>query len=110
MSFFSQVPSHFVPRLVEVGRERLDRCDEAAESNDGFMWTRLAGDLHAFAGEASIMGLTGIGDEARRAEDEARAAAATGAITAEARASLKTRLAALRASIDQLASTIVAPG
>src|SRR5688572_29161112 len=82
MSFFSQVPSHFVPRLVEVGRERLDRCDEAVESDDAFVWIRLAADLHALAGEASIMGLTTIGDAARAADDETRAAAAS-TITAE---------------------------
>ena len=104
MDLPSNIPRHFAARLVEVGRERIERCDRDVESDDPFAWTRLAGQLHAFAGEASLMGLVELGDLARVTELQARAEAARAAITDEARASLREKMRAIRASIDALAA------
>ena len=99
------IPPRFAERLVQVGRDRLDRCAGAVSAVDSFVWTGLAADLHALAGEAAMMGLVAIGDLARKAEDEARAAAAQGVLE-EHRDAMSARIAQLRASLDELEGTL----
>lgn len=101
MSLPASVPPRFAVRLVQVGRERLDRCASAVSAADSYVWIHLAADLHALAGEAAMMGLVAIGDLARKAEDECRAAAAQGVLD-EHRVAMQARIAQLRASLDEV--------
>ena len=100
------IPPRFAVRLVEVGRERLGRCRSDVTSEDPFAWTRMAADLHALAGEASMMGLVALGELARTAEDEARTAAASGSIGEDARKNMQARIGAIDASLSELAAIV----
>ena len=58
----------FLARFIEDGHDRARRASEAC----GRRFDLAAGELHALAGEAALLGLARIDDLARRAERAAR--------------------------------------
>jgi HPt (histidine-containing phosphotransfer) domain-containing protein len=60
----------FLPRFVEAAKSRLARARSLLEMDDA---KTLARELHALAGEAKMLGLFGIAEDASRGEVLARA-------------------------------------
>jgi HPt (histidine-containing phosphotransfer) domain-containing protein len=62
--------ARFLPRFVEAAKGRLARARSLLEIDDA---KALARELHALAGEARMLGLFGIAQDASRGEVLARA-------------------------------------
>ena len=63
-----ELRTRFLARFIEDGHDRARRAGEAC----GQRFDLAAGELHALAGEAALLGLARIDDLARRAERAAR--------------------------------------
>ncbi len=59
----------FLPMFIETARDRLKKAEALAISNET---KALADELHAFAGEAGVLGLFSLAARARDAETFAR--------------------------------------
>jgi HPt (histidine-containing phosphotransfer) domain-containing protein len=64
-----ELRARFLPRFVAVSRSRLSRARTLFEKGDA---PSLAMELHALAGEAMMLDLRGIADDARQGEAAAR--------------------------------------
>lgn len=69
-----ELRARFLPRFIETARSRLSRAHEQLASQQGPHGVQ--GELHALAGEASLLGLFNIAELARRGEHAARSWAA----------------------------------
>lgn len=67
--------ARFLPRFVATARERLQRSLQLIRATDA---DALVKELHALAGEASMLGLTAIAEPARAGENAAIAARESG--------------------------------
>jgi hypothetical protein len=65
-----ELKQRFLPRFVETSRGRLARARSLFDGGDA---PTLAHELHALAGEAMMLDLRVIADNARRGESAARA-------------------------------------
>ena len=64
--------ARFLPRFAALARERLQKATGIAAQRDRDGAGAVAHDLHSLAGEAGLLGLEGVIDLARIAEDAAR--------------------------------------
>jgi HPt (histidine-containing phosphotransfer) domain-containing protein len=69
----------FLPRFVGLTHDRLRRALEVASNGWRERADGVAHDLHALAGEAGLLGLEGVMEQARTAEQLARRFGASGA-------------------------------
>ncbi len=94
--------ARFLPRFLSTARERLARARTSLEA-DG-TGGGLAGELHALAGEASILGLSRVSELARRGENTARGRVEPPG--GDALADCRTVLELLDQEIDRLAGEV----
>jgi HPt (histidine-containing phosphotransfer) domain-containing protein len=66
-----EIREKFLPRFVAGARDKLERASKLI-ANGSAAAPAIASDLHTIAGEAAIMGLAEIADQAREAERAVR--------------------------------------
>jgi HPt (histidine-containing phosphotransfer) domain-containing protein len=97
----SDLQARFLPRFLSSSRERVRRArDACAEGGDAFVHV-VAVELHALAGEASLLDLPEIGALAREGESVARKSELPAAASSTCRRLLRD----LDAALDALDST-----
>ena len=66
-----EIRAKFLPRFVAGARDKLERASKLIADGSAAA-PAIASDLHTIAGEAAIMGLAEIADQAREAERAVR--------------------------------------
>jgi HPt (histidine-containing phosphotransfer) domain-containing protein len=67
-----ELVAKFLPRFAALAKDRLRVAMDAAVHGNRANADVIAHDLHSLAGEAGLLGLEGVIEAARKAEDTAR--------------------------------------